>query len=101
VKIEVTGVPEWISKPRLPNWAAKASRILAVVLDLLALGATILLAVLMQPALTSGIPLFVLLDEFDDLLEAIFLLGIGSAVCAWIAHVLQNRIRNSQNTQNI
>lgn len=94
MKIDVTGLPEWVSRPRAPTWAVKVSRIFAIMLGMLALGTVILLTVLMWPALTGGISLFVLLDELDDLLETVFLLGTGSAMCAFVAHVLRSRTRN-------
>ncbi len=93
MKSDFSGLMAWITRPQTLAKANRLSRILAILLGLLAVLSASLLIAFIWPMLAgkSSTYLFFLLDEFDDVLEGILLMAGGAILFAFISRFLKKK----------
>ena len=91
----------WLDRPQKLSTVVKGVRFLAILMGVLALAGLVVFLIAVWPVMADGprIPLFYLLDEMDDEIEAILILIVGSVICAYVSHALRRRSRQAQDIQ--
>lgn len=91
MKIDSTNLKNYLNHPKTLKKAGRISRILAILLGILTIVSLLLLFAFIQPMLIGkgSMYLFVLLDELDDVIEGVLLMGLGSLLLAFLSLFLK------------